>query len=290
MTHSAGHAADHAITPPPDVLVAVPSALPARGGLIVRLRDLVQARQLIRFLVSSTIRTEHSQTVLGFLWWILDPLLMMLVYYVLIHIVLRRGGPNYPLFVFSAIIAWRYFTTGVGTSMSLTSSKISLMKRAQFPKAVLPIAAILSQSVRFLFGLAIFLPFAALSGLPPTPLFPLVFLVMAIEGVFALALAFFFAAANVFVRDVQNAAVYAFRTWFYLSPALYASSRIPARFKQIYDLNPFAVIFPAYRRIMLDGQLPDFAALGWVALLSFALLAAGYAFFVRLESGFTKVA
>jgi lipopolysaccharide transport system permease protein/teichoic acid transport system permease protein len=246
-------------------------------------------RPLIRYMVSSSLRTQNTGTIFGHLWWLLDPLLLMLVYVVLIDVVLERGGENYPLFVFIAVVAWKYFAATSRNAMALTVGKERLMRQVAFPKTVLPLSAVLGGTIHFAFALVVVVIFAVPFGIYPHVTLPLVLLVAAVQFVLTLGMSLFLSALNVFLRDVQNLGEYVFRMWFYLSPGLYAVAAVPENYREIYELNPFATLFPAYRSVLLDHSTPDFAALGVVGGFSLIVLVAAYVFFVRLEPSFTKV-
>jgi lipopolysaccharide transport system permease protein/teichoic acid transport system permease protein len=246
-------------------------------------------RPLIRYLVSSSLRTQNTGTIFGHLWWLLDPLLLMLVYVVLIDVVLERGGENYPLFVFIAVVAWKYFAATSRNAMALTVGKERLMRQVAFPKAVLPLSSVIAGTIHFGFALVVVVLFAVPFGVYPHVTLPLVLLVASVQLVLTLSVSLFLSALNVFLRDVQNLSEYAFRMWFYLSPGLYAVSAVPEKYREIYELNPFATLFPAYHAVLLDHSMPDLTALGLVAAFAVAVLVAASVFFVRLEPSFTKV-
>jgi ABC-type polysaccharide/polyol phosphate export permease len=254
-----------------------------------RTRDIYRFRHLVRYLVSTSLRTENVGTVFGFLWWLLDPLLLMAVYTVLIDVVLRRGGPNYPLFVLAAILSWEFFVRSTRNSMGFTLQKERAMRQVAFPKSVVPLSATLAEGVHFLMALVLFLVFALPFGIYPSPLALLAIPIAAIQFLFTLGVAFFLAALNMFFRDANHLSDYVFRLWFYLSPGLYAATLIPDRYRTLYDLNPFATLFNSFRDVLLDHRLPDFAALGGVAGVSVVVLLLGYLYFISVEPSFAKV-
>ena len=254
-----------------------------------RTRDIYTFRHLVRYLVSTSLRTENVGTVFGFLWWLLDPLLLMGVYWVLIDLVLRRGGANYPLFVLAAILSWEFFVKSTRNSMGFTLQKERAMRQVAFPKSVVPLAATLAEGVHFLMALALFLIFAVPFGIYPSPLALLAIPIDAVQLLFTLGVAFFLAGLNMFFRDANHLSDYLFRLWFYLSPGLYDVSLIPDRYRRVFDLNPFATFFGSFRDVLLDHRRPDFAALGVVAGVSVAVLVCGYLYFIAVEPSFAKV-
>jgi lipopolysaccharide transport system permease protein/teichoic acid transport system permease protein len=281
------------------------AARPGTAHLVVEgFRDVLSRRRLIRYLVQADLKKKGSDTFLGNVWWILDPLLQMMVYVILVSVIFNRGGPDYALFVFSAILPWKWFTSSVNDAISSVTSQERLIKQLQFPKIVLPVSGTFAGVISFSFGLV---PLAAILVL----LFPhrispyLVFLpaIAGVQLVFTLGLALLVATANVFVRDVTNIARHVLRLWFYLSPGLYSLSLVtesnlgkefPA-LVSILRLNPFAVLFEAYRAVIYgtaDGgppTMPNLAALGLLLLFSAGLVVIGTAVFKRLEPTFAKV-
>jgi ABC-type polysaccharide/polyol phosphate export permease len=253
------------------------------------LRSLLRYRELVRLLVKSSLATESTGTVFGSLWWLLDPLVLMGVYYVFVELILRAGGDNYALLIFIGVTAWKHFASSATAAITGTLRREQLMRQVAFPKTVLPLAAVLAGTLHFLIALGVFLALSLLVGLTPEPVVLLVLIPVVIQVMLTLGVAYALAALNIFFRDVQNLAGYAFRLFFFLSPALYTIDQIPEAWRPIYDLNPFATLFPAYHAILLDHSVPDLSALAIIGIASAAMLAAGYFIFVRLEQSFTKV-
>jgi len=251
--------------------------------------EISRFRPLVHHLVSSSLRTENAGTVFGFLWWLLDPLLLMVVYVFLIDVILRRGTPDYPVFVLTAVIAWTFFAGATRTSIGQTLAKERLMRQVSFPKAVIPLAATTAEACHFVFGLAVLTVFAIPFGIVPHPVLPFVLVVAAVQLVLTLGVAYLLSALNVFFRDTQHLAVYFFRLWFYLSPALYALADVPPRFRDVYALNPFTTLFTSYRAVLIEHTLPDLSALALVAAGSVLVLVVGYLFFSGTEHLFTKL-
>lgn len=257
--------------------------------MAAELRDLARYRHLLRSLVSSSLRTENSNTVLGFLWWILDPLLLASVYVVLVGVILGRGGEDFPIFVLTAIIAWEFFVKSTRNAASTTVRRERTMRQVAFPKSVIPLSSALAGAVHFTAGFGVLLVVAIPFGITPSVIALLAIPVAVVQLAFTLGVAYFLSALNVFFRDTEKLTGYLFRVWFYLSPALYPVTLVPERFRDVYELNPFATFFTAYRSVVMEHEVPDLAALGVVAGASAVVLVLGYAFFVRLQPWFVKL-
>jgi homopolymeric O-antigen transport system permease protein len=271
-----------------------------RPGPIGLLREAVvevtQRRRLIRYLVQADIRKKGADTLLGNLWWVLDPLLQMAVYVVLVSVVFNRAVPDYPLFIFAAILPWKWFQSTVQDATTSVTGADRLIRQVQFPKLVLPVASAGAGVVNFLFGL---IPLAALMLLlyrdRLSIALVLIPLIAVVQFFFNVAIAVGLAALNVFYRDVGNLSRHFLRLWFYLSPGLYAiedlrtaTEHIPV-VGQLLLANPFAILFTAYRDVIYNERAPDWAGLVALLLGSLVLLALTTLMFKRVEPAFAKV-
>ena len=144
------------------------------------IEDIRSRRRLVRYLVQADIKKKGADTFLGNLWWILDPLLQMGVYVVFVSLILDVKTPDYPLFILSAILPWKWFTTSIGDAASSVVSQEKLIKQIQFPKIVLPVAATTAGVVGFAFGL---MPLAAIMLLYPHRISPFLLLIPVIAVV-----------------------------------------------------------------------------------------------------------
>jgi len=273
-----------------------------RPGPIGLLREAVvetfARRRLIGYLVQADVRKKGADTLLGNLWWVLDPLLQMAVYVVLVSVIFHRDKPDYPVFIFAAILPWKWFQTSIYDGISSVTGAGALIRQVQFPKLVLPVASSLAAVVNFAFGL---IPLTVLillfysHRLSATLL--LIPVIAVVQLCFNLALSIGLAALNVFYRDIGNIARHAMRLWFYLSPGLYALSDLQAAtehlpvplIRHMLLWNPFAILFTAYRNVIYEGIGPDWGSLGALLVASIILLALATLLFKRAEPAFAKV-
>ena len=116
-------------------------------------REIWSHRRLTRYLVRADLKKHGSDTVLGNVWWVLDPLLQMVVYVVLVSVIFNVQIDDYPLFVFAAILPWKWFSSAVNDGILSVTSRERIIKQVKFPKIVLPVAATTGGIVSFAFGL-----------------------------------------------------------------------------------------------------------------------------------------
>jgi ABC-type polysaccharide/polyol phosphate export permease len=272
-------------------------------GLVAEaIADIRSRRRLVRYLVQADVRKRGADTLLGNLWWILDPLLQMAIYYIFVTIVVRRPAPDYPLFIFAAILPWKWFTASMSDSTSSIVSREHLIKHIQFPKIVLPTAAAVAGVVSFAFGNVVLAGLMLFYPDRISPYLLLIPVIAAVQFVFTLGCAYLVAAGNVFFRDLGNVESHALRLWWFMSPGLYSLSTLDEMaivqenpiIRTLVAANPFAILFEAYRAVIYGTplgrpMLPDFASLAVLLVASIVLLLLTAMTFKRLEPNFAKV-
>jgi ABC-type polysaccharide/polyol phosphate export permease len=274
----------------------VPATRPGMLGLAVQgLGEVADRRRLIRYLVGADLKRTHVDTLFGQLWWILDPLLQMAVYWVLVSVIFHRDTPDYPLFLFAAVLPWKWFSTTLNNATQSVVARQGLIRQIQFPKVVLPVAAVTAGTVSFIFGL-LALGFVYLFYLERlTPWVLLIPLIAAVQYVFTLALGVVLGAMNAFYRDVSNVLGHVMRLWFYLSPALWtvhgehALISEDSAFRPLIMLNPFTHLFEAYRAVTWGMSAPDFVGLFAVLVVSIVLTVVTVGIFKRVEPAFARI-
>jgi len=283
----------------------MPGPLALLGDAI---REAQSRRRLIRYLVSADMKKRGSDTILGNLWWILDPLLQMVVYVVFVTIITKRPQEDYPLFIFAAILPWKWYSSVVTDAVGSVVGQAGLIRQIAFPKIVLPLAIATADLVGFIWGL---IPLLGLMLFYPDRIsiyllwIPVIALV---QYVFSIATAIFLSAANVFFRDLGNVAGHVLRLWWFLSPSLFSLDQLENLnfvrehhwVQVLAAANPFAVLFTAYRTVIYGTPVPgsttatpptnpDLAPLAALLAASLVLVALAAIVFKRLEPNFAKV-
>lgn len=270
---------------------------PGPIGLVAEaLGEIRSRRRLIRYLAQADMKKKGTDTFFGNIWWILDPLLQMTVYVILVTLIFQKKQDAYPLFIFAAILPWKWFTTSMSDAITSVSGQDRLIKQIQFPKLVLPLAAMFSAVAQFTFGL---IPLVGMLVLfYPSRISPMLVwipVVAVVQFVFTLAFGLVLSGLNVFFRDVGNLARHILRLWFYLSPALYGASTVETlarkepRIAHLMQLNPFYTILESYRNAIYDAKVPDLSSLAIVLAGSLVALLIALFFFKRIEPTFAKV-
>jgi ABC-type polysaccharide/polyol phosphate export permease len=266
-------------------------------GLIAEgFREMWGRRRLARYLVQAEVKKKGADRVLGNIWWVLDPLLQMSVYVVFITVIRAVSKEDYPLFIFAAILPWKWFQSSINDGANSLITRERLIKQLHFPKIILPVSTAAGEIVSFAFGL---IPLVALVLLFYRDRFSWLILLIpaiaAVQFVFTLALVIIISAVNVFYRDVGNVTRHALRLWFYLSPALFSAedirniSQSHPTISAILSINPFVPLFESYRNVVYYGEPPLWSSLFVLLLISIVILTVAVLFFKLVEPAFAKI-
>lgn len=252
------------------------------------LQELYQRRDLVTYLVASNLRAQHKNAVLGYFWWLLDPLLGVLTYYFVVVVVFRRGGEGYGACLIVGLIVWRWLGTTVSTASMAIVRQAPVITQVSLPKIVFPVAVTVSELINFGFGLLV-LAFAFLF-LGVTPGFAALWLspVVLMQLLFTMALASVIAYCSVFLRDADRLLGHLLRLWFFASPVIWTDRMIPEWARRLVDVNPMAHFLSAYRDMLIDNRSPDFTPLLAIGLSSAAVMVFMIHFYSRHEHRIIK--
>jgi lipopolysaccharide transport system permease protein len=255
------------------------------------LTELWQHRELLYFLVWREVKVRYKQTVIGVAWAVFQPLITMVLFAIIFGMFakLPSDGLPYPVFAYSALLPWTYFSQAISRAAYSLLGDASLLQKVYFPRLILPIAAVIVPIIDFFLALLILLGMLVWFGITPTwavLLLP-VFLLMAFLT--ALAVGLWIAPLNVKYRDVNIAVPVLIQLWMYASPIVYPSSLVPEKWRAIYSLNPLVGVISGFRWALLDGVKPDFELMGLGVLAVVLLLWGGIVFFKRAEPTFADI-
>jgi ABC-type polysaccharide/polyol phosphate export permease len=237
--------------------------------------DVWSRRRLIRYMVRADIKKRGVNTVLGNIWWVLDPLITMLIYVLVMTVIFQRSTPDFPLFLLSAMVPFKWFTHTIGASTGAVTGKESLIKQILFPKIILPVTLSLSQIVSFLFGMAVLL-FLWFFAFHDHVTWNVVWLplIMVVQYVFMLGWTFILSAVTVFYRDVGIVIGHFMRLLFWISPILWSFMEVAGRGAALQEgmasiernlglpqgvlfgaisLNPTSLLMETYRKVIYGG-------------------------------------
>jgi len=261
------------------------------GGALQSLREIWEYRELFYFLAWRDVKVRYKQTALGVLWAVIQPFFTMIVFTLLFGRIAKvptEGIPG-PVFYFSALLPWIYFSSTLNAAGMSLVSNANLLTKIYFPRIILPAASALSGLVDFLIAtalLAAMMFYFHIRAGWALLLWPalVVLLVMLTLGV-----SMFLAAVNVKYRDVKYAIPFGIQLWLFVTPVIYPSSFVPERFRPLLALNPLTGLIEAFRHSLVPGRAIDAGALGLSAGLTVVLFLGGAVYFKRVEKDFADI-
>jgi lipopolysaccharide transport system permease protein len=254
-------------------------------------RNAYTHRDLILSFAVRDIKARYKQTALGVAWSLIQPLSMMLVFTLVFSLFAKvpSDGIPYPVFAYSALIFWSFFSNTIsGGTMAMTSNG-SLIRKIYFPRETLLLSVLLAGLLDLAIASVLFCGMIVYYKIALTAaalwVIPLLVLQMFLSfGVISLT-----SAAHVSFRDIGHALPLLIQIWMFATPVAYPISVIPAWLKPLYLLNPMAPIIDGYRRAIILGLRPDLEALAVSAVVTLVLAVTALAIFKRAERTFADV-
>ncbi len=252
---------------------------------------LIDSRELLWMWTLREIRVRYKQSLLGIAWAVLQPFSLMVVFTVVFSRLVRveTGGIPYPLFSYTALLAWTFLSTSITLGVPSLVNNMNLVTKVSMPREILPIAPVLASLLDLAVAAILYVGMLIAYRVALVWTAAWVFPLLLIQLVLNLAVVIFGSALNVVYRDVRFIVPLATQIWMYATPIIYPIELIPERFRLIYYLNPMAPVIDGYRRVILRGLPPDFMGIGVALAISVALLVVAYYLFKRMEFAFADV-
>lgn len=255
---------------------------------ILHIRELYDYRNLIWVLAWFEFKQRYKNSVLGYFWSLLEPLLMLGVLYLVFSNLMRVQVEHYPLFLLLGIILWNFFSRSTTASLMAIAGKQQLVKKVYFPRDILVIANCITALLMSIFESVVFLAFLLFFRIPLSlniawlPLIILLFFAIAVGTSLVLA------ALNVYYRDIQYIWALVLQIGFFATPVIYPLSVFPPSLLQVLSYNPLAQVIFLARDVTLYAKVPNSSSLVFVIFIAALVLLAGYEVFLRLEPKFAE--
>lgn len=257
---------------------------PASGWQILNFKELKEYRDLFYFLVWRDVKVLYAQTILGFAWAILNPLIQIVIFTIIFGKIAKITSEGVPYILFSsvAIIPWTYMAQSMTQSSQSLVLNQGMLGKIYFPRLIYPMISVLSKLVDFGISFFIILILMLYYRVSPTwnlLFFPLFFIMMmSIPAGVGLWLS----SLSIRFRDLKYAMPFLIQMLIYLAPIVYSASSIPEQYRIIYSLNPIVGVIEGYRACLLGTQMPWLYI--WPGIITATiLLISGAFYFKRME-------
>jgi lipopolysaccharide transport system permease protein len=261
-----------------------------RGWAPLNLKDLWNYRELLYFLTWRQIKVRYKQTALGFLWAIIQPFTMMVVFSIFFGNLLNApsDGIPYPLFSFAGLLPWNLFAQGLSLSSNSLVADSNLIKKVYFPRLVMPLSGILPPLVDFLFAFLVLIAMMIYysQGISIRILALPAFIILPMLT--ATGVGLWLSALNAKYRDIQYTVPFLIQLWLFASPVAYASSILPQGYQVLYGINPMSGVIEGFRWALLGTEPPGYLLLVSAAIV-IIILVTGFYFYKRSEKSFVDV-
>jgi lipopolysaccharide transport system permease protein len=275
----------HAMSPVPHLHIS-----PPKKWIPVNLGELWNYRELLYSFTWRDVKIRYKQTALGFLWAIIQPLFMMLIFTVFFGRLAKipSDGVPYPLFVLAALLPWTLFAEGITRSTSSMITNANIMTKVYFPRLIMPFSGVLSPLVDFIFAFSILIVMMAWYGFIPTLniIFLPLFILLALAT--SLGIGLWLSALNVKYRDFQYTIPFMIQLGLFASPVVYPASLVPESVRFLYGLNPMAGVIEGFRWALLGTEMPGAMILVSVGMV-IVLLVSGAFYFRKMEQYYADV-
>ena len=263
---------------------------PKFGWQIINFKELKEYRDLFYFLVWRDIKVLYAQTILGFSWAILQPLVQIAIFTIVFGKIAKVSTEGIPYILFSsvAIIPWTYMSQSMTQSSQSLVQEQHMLGKIYFPRLIFPVTPVLAKLVDFVISFLIIVCVMLYYRVVPTwniLLFPLfIALMMSVVG----GVGMWLSAMAIRFRDVRHAMPFAVRMLMYTAPIVYSASSIPEKWRFVYSLNPIVGVIEGYRACLLGTPMPWTYI--WPGIMTGALLlVSGALYFKRMERVFVDV-
>jgi len=258
--------------------------------MIKNIKELIKYRELLAAFIIREVKVRYKETVLGAFWAVIQPLSLMIVFTVIFSFFLKieTDGVPYPLFSYSALLPWTFFTTSLSFGSIGLVNNSSLITKVYFPRETIPFSSIGAAFLDFLIASLIFVILMVYYKVPMT--FNLLFLIPIVAAliIFTSSVVLFTSALIVMWRDIKFVVPLVTQLWIFATPVIYPVSKVPEKFRVVYTLDPIVPIISSFRSTVLGGR-PSLVDLVTAIIMSFVLFAFAYWFFKSKEKTFADI-
>ncbi len=245
--------------------------------------------ELVSALVAKDLKVRYKGTMLGYLWSILHPLALTLIFNFVFKEIFKASIPDFHLFLLAALLPWTWLASSINGGAGSFVGNAHLIKKVRFPRLLIPLATVLNNMVHFLLSLPVYLAFTLAAGkLPAWNWLIGIPLLVLLELIFILGLTLAIASLNVYFRDVSHFVSVVLSLWFYVTPIMYSPSMLPPKVQLVLAFHPATHLIEAWRNLLVENRL-DLETLCLPAAIAAAVMFFGLIVFKRLERGFADV-
>jgi len=251
---------------------------------VSHLNKIWNRRSLIRTFAINDLKIRYRNSILGFFWSILEPLLMLSVLYIIFTNVVKSDIPYYPLYLLLGLIMWNMLSRGTSMGLHSIMSRGGIITKIYFPREIPAISSCITASIMLLLELVVFSIFLVAFQFVPPLTMALLPIILIIEFILVLGLSLPLSVLNVYFRDIQYIWALIVHAGFFLMPIIYRAEIFPERLQTILSLIPMTRILDMAHDVTLYNIIPSATDWAYIIASSLAILCVGYLIFKRFEA------
>lgn len=264
---------------------------PKKGWQVVDFSELKQYRDLFYFLVVRDIKVKYKQTVLGGLWAIIQPFFAMVVFTLFFGKLAKMpsDGIPYPIFNYTAMVAWTYFATSITGSGNSLVGNTNLISKVYFPRLIIPLSSVLACLLDFAIAFIVLIGMMFYFHIYPTMMILFAPFLVILMMLTASGIGMFLAALNAKYRDIRYTIPFLVQLWMFVSPIVYPASMVPEKYRLIYALNPMTGVIEGFRSVLLGTVAFPTMMILISSIVSITFFTFGLLYFKQMERHFADI-
>lgn len=267
------------------------------GSIAEALSTLYDRRWLIAYFIRRQLSQSYRSSFLGFGWMVLTPLMLVALYTLVFSEIIGlrfrtiEGDStlNFGLYLYCGLIPFLAFSEALGQSVRSIKGNATLVQKVVFPVEILPLTTAITGFVTHTVGLGVLIAVVAVVEQRLHWTIVVLPLIMVLQLLFTLGLCYLVAVLGVYLPDIRETIRAMVRAMFFVTPIIWPASMVPDHLQFIVTYNPLAFLVGAYRDLVLNGEIPNAAAIFWFALVAGALLAGSFVLFVKNKQRFADL-
>lgn len=253
---------------------------------------MVLNKQYLRLIFQKSVSdlvAEARQGYMGVLWWVIEPVLYLSVFYFIFVVVFNRGGRDAVAFLLIGLVVWKWFGSSIPKCANSIPVNIGLIRQIYIPKIVLPTMSMVTTTIKFLIVLVLLILFLFILGYEVNVTWLALPLLIMLQFLLTLAIGCVLAAVVPFLPDLRLIIDNALMMLFFLSGVFFDFSSVSPMARSYLNINPMLGIIESYRSIMVSGVWPDWTLLAYILFASIVLLGAGWYLLQRYDRVYPKI-
>ena len=252
------------------------------------IKKIYNYRELLKTSIKKEVRSKYKNSFLGVVWSFFNPLLQIVVYAVIFSLILKNKQEYYTIFLCCGIIPWTFFSIAVNKSAFVIIENGNIIKKVYFPREIIPISVVTSETINFLISTIIIICFVIIGGIGISKYILFYPIILIVQYLIILAISFIVSSICVYFRDLQHFIGIILQLLFYATPIVYSQNSIPTGFQWILKYNPMTYIINAYRDIFYYGQAIKIKPMMYMIFLGMVGVFLGFKLFNKLQRGFAE--